>query len=206
MPCVCLALMPFALGTVLLISVGTPTLSAQTTPDPWEIECPAPLGKGVSTEKKFCDVLSGRDPLEGIIIRIPPHRGSALLSFDLHNRQTYSEQEILAKRAFSRYTATVGVLTLENELLSRAVIQSEFRTADDLVDRITGGAGPGGLKAVAPTGSERISVEIPSGINEVSILGEKLEVTRVDRLEHFTSPGRPIATISSVSVDYRLRR
>lgn len=206
MPCGCLALIPFRLVAVLLVSVGAPGLSAQTISEPWEIKCPAPLGKGVSTEKKFCDVLTGRDPLEGIIIRIPPHRGRAILSFDLHNRQTYSEQEILAERAFSRYTATIGVLTLENELLSRAVIQSEFRTADDLVDRITGGAGPGGLKAVAPTGSERISIEIPSGINEISILGEKLEVMRVDRQEHFTSPGRPIATISNVSVDYRLRR
>jgi hypothetical protein len=206
MPYGCLALIPFRLVAVLLVSVGAPSLSAQTISEPWEIKCPAPLGKGVSTEEKFCDVLTGRDPLEGIIIRIPPHRGEALLSFDLHNRQTYSEQEILAKRAFSRYTATIGVLTLENELLLRAVIQSEFRTADDLVDRITGGAGPGGLKAVAPTGSERISVEIPSGINEISILGEELEVMRVDRQEHFTSPGRPIATISSVSVDYRLRR
>ena len=206
MPYGCLALIPFRLVAVLLVSVGAPSLSAQTISEPWEIKCPAPLGKGVSTAEKFCDVLTGRDPLEGIIIRIPPHRGEALLSFDLHNRQTYSEQEILAKRAFSRYTATIGVLTLENELLLRAVIQSEFRTADDLVDRITGGAGPGGLKAVAPTGSERISVEIPSGINEISILGEELEVMRVDRQEHFTSPGRPIATISSVSVDYRLRR
>ena len=42
----------------------------------------------------------------------------------------------------------------------------------DLVERITGGAGPGGVKAVAPIGSEPISVEIPPDVTEVALLGE----------------------------------
>ena len=45
---------------------------------------------------------------------------------------------------------------MDNTLISRAVVQSEFRTAADLVDRVGGGAGPGGVKAVAPTGTESI--------------------------------------------------
>ncbi len=198
-------IMRLGLAIVLFVSVSALTLASQRAPEPVEIECPAPLGEGVSTAKVFCDVLTGRDPLEGIIVRIPPHRGAATLSFDLHNRQTYSADEVSAGLAFARYTATIGVLTLENDLLSRAVIQSEFRTAVDLVDRVTGGAGPEGLKAVAPTGIEQIAVSIPGDVNEVSILGEKLEVMRTDRQERFTSPGRPIATISSVTIDFRPR-
>ena len=57
------------------------------------------------------------------------------LTFDLHNRHTYSEELIKTNRAYRRYTATIGVLTLDNTLLSRAVVQNEFRTAADLVDR-----------------------------------------------------------------------
>ena len=45
---------------------------------------------------------------------------------------------------------------MDNTLISRAVVQNEFRTAADLVDRVSGGAGPGGVKAVAPTGIESI--------------------------------------------------
>ena len=116
--------------------------------------CPAPLGVGVTTKLSFCDVMTGRDPAAGVLISLPPHAGPVTLTFNLHNRHTYSDEQVKANRAFARYTATIGVLTMDNTLISRAVVQSEFRTASDLIDRIGGGAGPGGVKAVAPTGSE----------------------------------------------------
>jgi hypothetical protein len=103
-------------------------------------------------------VLTGRDTAEGIIIALPSHTGPVILRFDLHNRHTYSEELIKTNRAYRHYTATIGVLTADNTLLTRAVVQSEFRTAADLLDRISGGAGPGGVKAVAPTGTEPITV------------------------------------------------
>ena len=59
---------------------------------------------------------------------LPPHRGTVTLTFDLHNRQTYSEDDVRRKRAYAKYTATIGVLTMDNTLVSRAVVQSEFRT------------------------------------------------------------------------------
>jgi hypothetical protein len=125
------------------------------------------------------------------------------LSFDLHNRHTYSEEQIKTKRAYHHYTATIGVLALDNTLLSRFYVQNEFRTAADLVDRITGGSGPGGLKAVAPTGSEHVVFVVDEEENAVSILGEKLSVVRVDGNDTFTAPGRPIAVISNVMLEYR---
>ena len=120
--------------------------------------CPSPLGAGVKTKREYCDVLTGRDPKEGIIIKLPPHRGPVTLRFNLHNRHTYSEEEVRLKRAFASYIAGIGVLTLDNTLLTRAVVASEFRRADDLLERISGGAGPGGVKAVAPVGVEAITL------------------------------------------------
>jgi hypothetical protein len=169
-----------------------------------QLQCPSELGVGVKTRRTFCDVLTGRDPKGGILITIPPHRGTVRLSFELHNRHTYSEELIKAKTAFRHYTATIGVLTLDNTLVDRAVIQSEFRTARDLYDRIEGGAAPGGVKAVAPSGTEMITMELPEDVSEqVSILGESLKVKRPDGDDNFTSPGRPIATISNVMIEYR---
>jgi hypothetical protein len=168
-----------------------------------EMVCPAPLGVGINTRREFCDVLSGRDPREGIIITLPPHRGDVTLTFDLHNRHTYSEEQVKAKRAYSRYTAVIGALTLDNTLISRAVVQSEFRAATDLLDRIGGGAGPGGVKAVAPTGTEAIVITIPAAEQRVSILGERLSVDRPDGTAHYTAPGRPVAVISNVMIEYR---
>jgi hypothetical protein len=167
-----------------------------------EMACPTPLGAGVTSKTMFCDVLTGRDPQAGIIVTLPPHRGTVTLSFDLHNRQTYSEDDVRRKRAYAKYTATVGVLTMDNTLVSRAVVQNEFRTAADLVDRISGGAGPGGVKAVAPTGTESITVVIPEGEDRVSILGEKLTVEKMDGTATYASPGRPIAVINNVMIEY----
>jgi hypothetical protein len=37
----------------------------------------------------------------------------------------------------------------------------------------------------------------------VSILGEKLSIVRPDGTDNFSAPGRPIAIISNVQVQYR---
>ena len=69
---------------------------------------------------------------------------------------------------------------MAGQLLGRGAVQSEFRTVRDLFERIGGGAGPGGVKAVAPIGNETVMVSIPAGVTEVSLLGEVLDA-RPDR-------------------------
>ena len=175
----------------------------KTTIAPATMACPLPLGTGVKTKREYCDVPTGRDPKTGIVITLPPHRGPVTLRFNLHNRHTYSEEEVRMKRAYTSYLAGIGVLTLDNTLLTRAAIATEFRNAQDLVERIGGGAGPGGVKAVAPVGVEPITLELDAELTEVSILGEKLTVVRADgRTDTYSSPGRPIAIISDVTVEY----
>ena len=172
--------------------------------EPAMFNCPTSLGQGVRTDVMFCDVQVGRDPMAGIVIPFPPHQGPVTLSFDLHNRHTYSEEQIKANRAYHKYTATIGVLALDNTLLSRFFVQNEFRGPIDLVDRIKGGSGPGGLKAVAPTGTEHVVLIVTEddAKDGVSILGDKLSVVRVDGSDTFTAPGRPIAVISNVMLEY----
>ena len=171
--------------------------------EPADLSCNATLGAGVRTGRTFCDVLAGRDPSGGIIVRFPKHTGPLTLFFDLHNRHTYSAEQEKAGRAYTRYTATIGVLTMDNTLLSRAVIQSEFRKEADLFDRVAATGGVTGVKAVAPTGVESIAIEVPAGIDQVSILGEKLATSRLDGDALYTAPGRPVAVISQVVVEYK---
>jgi hypothetical protein len=176
--------------------------------EPANFQCHLPLGTGATSQREFCDVAAGRDQADGVVIELPPHTGDVTLTFDLHNRHTYSEGLVKSGLGYRKYTATIGVLTADNTLLSRAVVQNEFRSADDLVERITGGAGPGGLKAVAPTGSEPVSVVIPAVEKTVSILGERLTVVRPDAADAdvFTAVGRPVAVVSNVQLTYRPRR
>jgi hypothetical protein len=93
---------------------------------------------------------------------------------------------------------------MDNTLISRAIIQSEFRSAADLIDRVGGGAGPAGVKAVAPTGVESIVVTIPDSEEQVSLLGEKLTVEGMSGpATTFSQAGRPIAVVSNVAIEYR---
>ncbi len=182
----------------------TRTPAPRLRTEPATVTCPEALGTGAHTKAQYCFVLAGRDPAEGVIVPLPRHAGPATLLFDLHNRHTYSEEEVKAGRGYARYLAIIGVLTMKGDLISRAAVQSEFRQAPDLYERITGGAGPAGLKAVAPIGREQVIVTIPAAITEVSLLGEVLDATTAAGREMAT-PGRPVAVVSNVRVEYRPR-
>lgn len=182
-----------------------PAPPAAMKTEPAKVQCPESLGTGVRTKAAYCFVLQGRDPAAGVIVTIPAHTGPATLTFDLHNRHTYSEDDVKAGRGYSSYTAVIGVLTMKGELLGRGAVRSEFRTAADLFERIGGGAGPGGTKAVAPIGQETVQVTVPAGVTQVSLLGEVLDaLTAIGR--ESAAPGRPVAIVSNVRVEYRPAR
>jgi hypothetical protein len=171
-----------------------------TTP---EVKCPSLIGMGVKTVRSFCDVPAGRDPSEGVVIAIPPHTGPATLTFDLHARHLYSEDEMKRGKPYARYRAVIGVLTMKGDLLTRGAVEAEFRTANDLFDRIGGGSGPGGLKAVAPAGREPVIVEVPANVDQVSLLGETLDAITPAGHETAVMAGRPVAIVSNLLVEYK---
>jgi hypothetical protein len=170
--------------------------------DPAKVTCPESLGTGVRTGDQYCFVIAGRDPAQGVLVSIPPHTGDVTLRFDLHNRHTYSEEQMRAGRGYAKYTAVIGVLSMKGELIDRAGVQTEFRSAKDIFERITGGAGPGGVKAVAPVGVEEIGITVPAEYDQVSLLGEVLDAYTPAGRES-ASPGRPVAIVSKVTVEYR---
>jgi len=204
-PIVLVVLVLFAAGSVEAQRKSTRKPPPKPVPlqtDAVQPKCPETLGTGVKTAATFCFILSGRDPAQGVLVDIPPHTGPATLLFDLHNRHTYSEEDVRGGRGFAKYTAVIGVLTMTGTLISRAGVQSEFRKASDLYDRISGGAGPGGVKAVAPLGREEVTIEIPADVIRVSLLGEVLDATTAAGHETAT-PGRTVAIVSNVRVEYR---
>lgn len=182
---------------------ATPTTDAALVREAPLMQCPSVLGNGIKTQRLFCDILTGTDPSEGLRVSIPSHQGPATLLFTLHNRQAAADEGNKGSRAYARYTATLRVVTSAGAVLRQSVVQSEFRGPTDLVERIAGGAGRGGVKPAAPTGSEAITLDLPAGITEVSLLGEKLTIERLDGTEVITAPGRPIAVVSQVQIEYR---
>jgi hypothetical protein len=206
--------LPVLIGALVIVSDGAAamqrrrTAPAKPAPAPAakkesaQVKCAEVLGTGTKTSATYCFVLAGRDPSAGVIVTVPQHSGEATLTFDLHNRHYYSEEEMKAGRKYAKYSAVIGVLTMKGELLERGAVQTEFRTAADLYERISGGAGPGGVKAVAPLGREQVVVPLPQGVTQVSLLGEVLEAVSAAGRET-AAPGRPVALVSNVTVQYR---
>ena len=86
-----------------------------------EVRCPSVLGIGVETDLVFCDVLAQQDPALGVIVVLPPRRGEATLSFNLHNRHTYSEDDVRRGRAYARYLSEVAVASAAGDVLATAL-------------------------------------------------------------------------------------
>jgi hypothetical protein len=56
--------------------------------------------------------------------------------------------------------------------------------------------------AVAPLGREQVTIRVPQGVNQVSLLGEILEALSAAGRET-AAPGRPVALVSNINVEYR---
>lgn len=180
-------------------SARAPALKTATP----EIKCPSLLGMGVKTIRSFCDVPAGGDPAQGVVITLPAHVGTGTLSFDLHARHMYSQQQTEQGKAYSHYRAVIAVMSMKGDVIERDTVEAEFRSDADLFDRISGGAGPGGLKAIAPVGREQIFVKIPAKIDQVSLVGDSLDATTPAGHETAVMPGRPIAIVSNVLFEYK---
>jgi hypothetical protein len=163
-------------------------------------KCAAELGLGVASGRRFCDVIIATKAADSIAVALPPHRGSAKLLFDLHNRVAAGPDTGQTAQTFARNSAIVAVVGAKSEI-ARAAAVSEFRTLTDLFDRIAGG-GPGGVKAVGPGPATPIDVTIPPATPVVGIVGVRLEVvTRLGKQSYDTA-GRPIAIVSNIRAEY----
>jgi hypothetical protein len=170
-----------------------------------ESTCAAQLGSGVKSQRPFCDVLIGSSPDESVGIAIPPYTGTATLQFDLHNRFTVPAIMVPGPLTFARHEALVSVIRPTGAVIGKAAVVREFRDLTDLFDQIGGGSNPGGVKAVAPGQAESIRVVVPAGLASVGIVGTRLTVLTRMSQEVFDTPGRPVAIVSNVRVQYRPR-
>lgn len=188
----------------VLIAASVAILPAQRGPRTTTVvECAAPLGSGTKTRRPFCDVLIGTRPADSVAMQIPAHAGAATLQFDLHNRFSVPAIAVPSPLTFARHEAVVAVIRPNGAVIGRAAVAREFRSITDLFDQIAGGGRTGGVKSVAPGAVEAVRLTIPAGVPTIGIVGLRLRVMTRASDETFDTPGRPVAIISNVRVDYR---
>jgi hypothetical protein len=137
---------------------------------------------------------------------IPAHTGAATLQFDLHNRFMIPIVTNQPALAYTRHEAVVNVVGGSGDVIGQAAVMREFRFVADLFDQIGGGARPGGVKAVAPGPPEPVRFSIPAAVSSIGVVGTSLRVkTALGGDELFDSPGRPVAIVSNLRIEYRPR-
>lgn len=169
-------------------------------------DCAASLGTGVKSKRTFCDLIIASSSAESVSMTIPARTGAATLYFDLHNRFDVPAVAGYPGASYARHEAVVRIIQPDGEVIGRAAVVRDFRSAADLFDQLSDGGRPGGVKAVAPGPPEAVRFAIPAGITAVGIVGERLRVrTAVGGEEVFDAPGRPVAIASNIRLEYRPR-
>ena len=206
--------MRFTLLLGLMLGVTVVLLPAQRATAPrapgtrlvTKADCAATLGAGVKSRRTFCDVITAGTPAESVSLSIPAHTGVATLQFDLHNRFMIPVVANQPALAYTRHEAVVSVVSGSGDVIGQAAVVREFRVVADLFDQITGGGRPGGVKAVAPGPPEPVRFSIPAAVSSVGVVGASLRVkTALGVDEVFDSPGRPVAIVSNLRLEYRPR-
>jgi hypothetical protein len=205
-----LATMRVLLGLTVCLTVSLAPAEAQRGAAPTRgarvsrsIACAADLGAGIKTHRAFCDVIIASAPADSVALSVPPHSGAATLFFDLHNRFAVPALSVPPALAFARQEAVVAVVGPSGAVIGRAAVEREFRSAADLFDQLDGGGRPGGVKAVAPGPPEQVRFTVPAGISTVGIVGVQVKVLTRAGEQTFDSPGRPVAMVSNVRLEYR---
>jgi hypothetical protein len=171
-----------------------------------EHACAASLGAGVKSRRTFCDVITASGPVDSVSMTIPARTGVATLFFDLHNRFGVPVVTGFPGASYTRHEAVIRVIRSDGEVLGRAAVIREFRTTADLFDQLSGGTRPGGVKGVAPGPPEAVRFSIPAEVAAVGIVGESLRVrTATGDDETYDAPGRPVAIVSNIRLEYRPR-
>jgi hypothetical protein len=171
-----------------------------------QMTCAEDLGFGVASKRHFCDVVVASVAADSVSVPIPPHTGTATLMFDLHNRFTVPAGQIEPSQAFTRHTAVVAIIRQTGEVIDRGAVSRDYRTTADLFDRIAGSGRSAAPKADAPGAPQPIKVTIPAGLTTIGIVGTRLEEWRaVSGRGAYDEPGRAIAIVSNVRVEYTPR-
>jgi hypothetical protein len=194
--CAAVAVLPAAQNSTPRVGRGSVATAAA---------CAADLGMGAKSRRRFCDVVIATRPAESVSMAIPARTGAATLRFDLHNRFVVTDENRPPAEAFERDAALVAVVSSRGEAIIRAAVTREFRTIEDLFDRISGGGRDGGFKAVAPGTAESVVAIIPEAITAIGIVGVSLERQTAAGRDTYDAPGRPVAIASNFRIEYTPR-
>src|SRR5262249_23502179 len=151
------------------------------------------MGKGATTNRSYYDVVITKDPVSGVLIKLPYTRKGGKFSFDLHHRIAMTDDFGLP----AEVTTVVEVLSGGTTSVGSYTIAGKVNAGDKFDESINKSSPAEIDKYVTPLAKKTIVLDIRPGPQSISIVGQMMIISRGTTTTRIDTPGTRIATVSN---------
>ena len=151
------------------------------------------MGKGATTNRSYYDVVITKDPVSGVLIKLPYTKKGGKFTFDLHHRIAMTEDFGLP----AEVTTVVEILSGGTTSVGAYTIADKVNPGDKFDESINKTSSAEIDKYVTPLSRKTITLDIRPGPQSISIVGQMLIITRGTATTRVDTPGTRIATVSN---------
>jgi hypothetical protein len=151
------------------------------------------MGKGADTNRSYYDVVITRDPVSGVLIKLPYTKKGGKFTFDLHHRIAMTEDFGLP----AEVTTVVEILSGGTTSIGAYTISNKVNPGDKFDESINKTSTAEIDKYVTPLSRKTITLDIRPGPQSISIVGQMLIISRGTTTTRVDTPGTRIATVSN---------
>jgi hypothetical protein len=151
------------------------------------------MGKGATTNRSYYDVVITKDPVSGVLIKLPYTKKGGKFTFDLHHRIAMTEDFGLP----AEVTTVVEILSGGTTSVGAYTIADKVNPGDKFDESINKTSSAEIDKYVTPLSRKTITLDIRPGPQSISIVGQMLIISRGTATTRVDTPGTRIATVSN---------
>jgi hypothetical protein len=151
------------------------------------------VGKGATTGRSYYDVVITKDPVSGVLIKLPYTKKGGKFTFDLHHRMAMTEDF----GATAEVTTVVEILSGGTTSVGVYTIADKINPGDKFEEPINKSSSAEIDKYVTPLSKKTITLDIRPGPQSISIVGQMMIISRGANTTRIDTPGTRIATVSN---------
>jgi hypothetical protein len=151
------------------------------------------MGKGATSSRSYYDVVITKDPVSGVLIKLPYTKKGGKFTFDLHHRIAMTEDFGLP----AEVTTVVEILSGGTTSVGAYTIADQVSPGDKFDEPINKTSSAEIDKYVTPLSRKTITLDIRPGPQSISIVGQMLIISRGTTTTRVDTPGTRIATVSN---------
>src|SRR5262245_35311928 len=151
------------------------------------------MGKGATTNRSYYDVVITKDPVSGVLIKLPYTKKGGKFTFDLHHRLAITEDFGLP----AEVTTVIEILSGGTTSHGIYTLVDRINPGDKFEETITKISTSEIDKFVTPMSRKTITLTTLPGPQSISIVGQTLSITRGSSTTRIDTPGTRIAAVSN---------